>query len=104
MLQGMEYEDREVFLQVMDEARFALTDRQFQCLLMQLMGYEQAEIGQFLGIAQPVVCQHFQAALDKVEEIAKRYLYGGELSRYSSEMELKKGWNIKAPSLREEEG
>lgn len=77
MVYKLSYDDREVFLQTIAEARHAITDRQFQCWILHWVGYEQAEIAEFMGISQSAVCQHFQSALEKVGRIGKRYLYEG---------------------------
>ena len=68
------FEDKEILLQVMGQAMEEFTHRQLVCLLLQLAGWNQEEVGRILGIAQPVVCQHFNAALGKVRKSSLEYL------------------------------
>lgn len=70
----LDFEDREIALQVLAAASEQMTKRQRQCLLLCCQGYTQAEVGIALGISQQVVNQHFNAALGKVEQIAPGYL------------------------------
>ena len=73
-MQSLNFEEREIVQQVMAEAWPLLTDRQRECLRMQLEGRTQAEVGVELGISQRVVCFHVKAAMRKVEEVASGYV------------------------------
>ena len=69
-IEAMEYEDREIFWQVMLEVLPKLTAMQRQCLLMSILGIDQSAIGRILGVSQPVVCEHFGKVLTKVEAVS----------------------------------
>jgi DNA-binding CsgD family transcriptional regulator len=69
----LNYEDREIVMQVLREGRQHFTDRQFDCLLMCMVGMKQEDVATALGIDQTTVSRHFNWALDKVEELAQRY-------------------------------
>jgi DNA-binding CsgD family transcriptional regulator len=70
LTEGMEYEDQEMFRQVMLKALGKLTAMQMHCLLLSLLGLTQEQIGEVLGIGQAVVARHFGKALSKVTETA----------------------------------
>ena len=70
----LDFEDREIALQVLAAASEQMTKRQVQCLLLCCQGYTQAQVADVLGIAQQVIAEHFEGALTKVKEIAPRYL------------------------------
>jgi DNA-binding CsgD family transcriptional regulator len=70
----LDFEDREIALQVLAAASEQMTKRQVQCLLLCCQGYTQAEVAGVLGITQPAAHYHFTAALEKVREVAPRYL------------------------------
>jgi len=63
LVEGMDYEDRDVFRQVMLKALGKLTAMQMHCLLLSLLGLTQEEIGQALGISARSVSGHFTKAL-----------------------------------------
>lgn len=69
----LDFEDREIALQVLAAASEQMTKRQVQCLLLCCQGYTQAEVADVLGIDQSTVARHFNWALEKVREIAPRY-------------------------------
>lgn len=71
---GLSYEEREIVGQVMGEALPLMTDRQAECLRMQVAGRTQADVACVLGISQRTVCFHVKAALRKVEEVARGYV------------------------------
>jgi len=73
-MHSLSFEEREIVQQVMAEAWPLLTDRQAQCLRLQVEGRTQAEVEELLGISQRVVCFHVKAALRKVGEIARGYV------------------------------
>jgi len=73
----LSFEDREIVMQVMGAVRPTLTQRQAECLLWQLAGFTQREVGEALGISHVAVGHHFRAALRKVGEIAPQYLPTG---------------------------
>ena len=76
LLEDLDFEELEIWKQVMIEAWGTLTERQKDCLFLCVFGgLTQAEVGEVLGITQPVVKQHFNAALAKVRRIAPGYLY-----------------------------
>lgn len=70
LIEGMEYEDQEMFRQVMLKALGKLTAMQMHCLLLSLLGLTQEEIGGALGLTQPGVAYHFNAALAQIAVVA----------------------------------
>ena len=74
ILETLDYDDREVFWQVMTEALEQLTDMQRYCLLMSIVGLSQSTIGYVLGVGQRVVSYHFNNALGIIEVISREYV------------------------------
>ena len=73
-IEAMEYEDREVFWQVMLEVLPKLTAMQRQCLLMSILGIDQSAIGRILGVSQQAVAYNFNNSIDEINCIANDYL------------------------------
>ena len=73
-IEAMEYEDREIFWQVMLEVLPKLTAMQRQCLLMSILGIDQSAIGRILGIDQSNVSRNFNNALDIAGKLSSGYL------------------------------
>ena len=73
-MQSLNFEEREIFHQVMAEVWPLLTDRQAECLRLQVDGKTQAEVGVILGIPQQTVSFHVRAARRKVAEVASGYV------------------------------
>ena len=71
----LDFEDREIALQVLAAASEQMTKRQVQCLLLCCQGYTQAEVADALGLDRSTVTRHFNWALEKVREIAPRYTH-----------------------------
>lgn len=71
----LDFEDREIALQVLAAASEQMTKRQVQCLLLCCQGYTQAEVAGVLGLDRSTVTRHFNWALEKVREIAPRYTH-----------------------------
>ena len=70
----LDFEDREIALQVLAAASEQMTKRQVQCLMLcGWHGFTQAEVATVLGVSQSTVARHFNWALEKVMEIAPRY-------------------------------
>ena len=69
----LDFEDREIALQVLAAASEQMTKRQVQCLLLCCQGYTQEQVADALGISQRAVGYHFEDALGKVKEIALGY-------------------------------
>ena len=67
---ALNYEDREIVAQVMDEAVPLMTDRQRDCLALYLGGMTQAEVGKALGIERSVAARHIAAATRKVKRVS----------------------------------
>ena len=74
IIETLNFDDKEVFWQVMTEALPQLTVMQRQCLLMSIIGLEQSVISRILGVSQQIVSRHFNNALDKIEVIAREYV------------------------------
>ena len=70
-IETLDYDDKEIFWQVMTEALEQMTKMQRQCLLMSIIGFEQTAIGKILGVNNKSVSYHFNNALDKIMEISK---------------------------------
>ena len=76
-MEELSFEDREILIQVLAAVRPTLTARQAECLLWQLAGFTQREVGAALGISHVAVGHHFRAALRKVQAVAPQYLPTG---------------------------
>ena len=74
ILETLDYDDKEVFWQVMTEALEQMTKMQQLCLLMSIIGLEQSMIGGILGVGQRVVSYHFNNALGIIEVISREYV------------------------------
>lgn len=74
MLEGLDFEDREIALQVLAAASEQMTERQRQCLVLCVAGYTQAEVGAALGVSQTAVHNHFSAAVRKARTIAHQLM------------------------------
>ena len=74
IIETLNFDDKEVFWQVMTEALPQLTVMQRQCLLMSIIGLEQSVIGGILGVSQQIVSRHFNNALNKIEVISQEYV------------------------------
>ena len=74
IIETLNFDDKEVFWQVMTEALPQLTVMQRQCLLMSIIGLEQSVISRILGVSQMVVSYHFNNALEIIEVIAREYV------------------------------
>ena len=72
-MDDLSFEDKEVMVQVLGVAVPMLTERQKDCLLLQLLGLTQTEAGDVLGVGQSVVARHVLAAMEKVKQIANSY-------------------------------
>ena len=70
----LDYDEREVFWQVMLEALREMTAMQRQCLLLSLCGLLQKQIAQILGVSRVAVSQHFRMALEEVEVAADEFV------------------------------
>jgi len=70
LVEGMDYEDRDVFRQVMLKALGKLTAMQMHCLLLSLLGLTQEQIGEVLGLTRQGVAYHFNAALTQISIVA----------------------------------
>jgi len=69
------FEDREIVLQVLAAVWPVMTERQRECLMLCCFaGLTQEGAGEVLQVGQRTVSQHFEAALEKVKEIAPEYL------------------------------
>ena len=78
LLEDLDFEELEIWKQVMVDAWVTLTERQKDCLFLCVFGeLTQAEVGERLGITQRTVSFHFNAALEKVRRIAPGYVYSG---------------------------
>ena len=73
-IETLDYDDREVFSQVMAVALEQMTDMQRYCLLMSIVGLSQSTIGYVLGVGQRVVSYHFNNALGIIEVISREYV------------------------------
>ena len=74
IIETLNFDDKEVFWQVMTEALPQLTVMQRQCLLMSIIGLEQSVISRILGVSQMVVSYHFNNALEIIGVIAREYV------------------------------
>ena len=72
-MDDLSFEDKEVMVQVLGVAVPMLTERQKDCLLLQLLGLTQTEAGEVLGVERSVVTRHMLALMAKVKEIANSY-------------------------------
>jgi len=73
-IETLDYDDREIFWQVMAEALEQMTPMQRQCLLMSVVGMDQSSIGRTLGVSQQIVSRHFNNALEKVKHVSTEYV------------------------------
>ena len=74
IIETLNFDDKEVFWQVMTEALPQLTVMQRQCLLMSIIGLEQSVIGRILKIDQSNVSRNFANALEIIGVIAREYV------------------------------
>ena len=58
------FEDQELAYQVMREAQGVMTERQYTCLVLWLLGLSQAAIGRRLGISVKTAHEHFHKGLE----------------------------------------
>lgn len=59
----------EIYLRLMiEEALSVLTGRQKECVELSFKGYNQEEIAEYIGISQPTVAQHLNAAFKKIRD------------------------------------
>lgn len=70
LTEGMDYEDQELFRQVMMRSLGKLTAMQMHCLLLSLLGLTQEQIGEVLGIGARSVSGHFANALGAIRVTA----------------------------------
>ena len=70
----LEYDDQEVFYQVLVAALPLLTVMQRECLLLSLIGLTQTQIGQILTVSQQSVSQHMAKALSIISATAGEYV------------------------------
>jgi len=66
----LDYEDRQIVLQVLKGRREVFTDDQFDVLLMSIVGFTQEDVAQALGVNQSTVSRKLRRALDKAHELA----------------------------------
>jgi len=74
IIETLNFDDKEVFWQVMTEALPQLTVMQRQCLLMSIIGLEQSVISRILKIDQSNVSRNFANALEIIGVIAREYV------------------------------
>ena len=67
-------EDRELAAQVMREAQAVMTERQYTCLVLWLLGLTQAAIGRRLGISVKTAHEHCHKGLEIARAIAAKTL------------------------------
>lgn len=70
LLDGLDYEDREVAVQTISASVPRLTEMQLRCLTLLLLGRTQHQAAQILGVTQRTVAYHFRRALEAVESEA----------------------------------
>ena len=74
IIETLNFDDKEVFWQVMTEALEQMTNMQRQCLLMSIIGLEQSVISRILKIDQSNVSRNFANALEIIGVIAREYV------------------------------
>jgi DNA-binding CsgD family transcriptional regulator len=74
MMMDLAFEDVEIAVQVLKATVPQLTRRQLECSYLLAFGLTQEQVGEVLGVSQPMVCVHFQAHLKKLREIAAEIL------------------------------
>lgn len=68
------FEDQELAYQVMREAQGVMTERQYTCLVLWLLGLSQAAIGRRLGISVKTAHEHFHKGLEIARAIGAKIL------------------------------
>ena len=58
MLQNLDFEDRQIVMQVLKEKIPKMTRRQLECWILTDLGFTQDECGIILDIRQHTVCEH----------------------------------------------
>lgn len=66
----VEEEERRLLADVMSEAPKSLTSRQFQCLWLQLLGFNQEEIADLFAIKQQAVSRLIERALESIRRVS----------------------------------
>jgi len=68
---GLDLEEQDTMDWVLGAALPMWSAREYQCFILQLLGYTQAQSAQMLGIAQKNVCIYLGRAMEKVREASK---------------------------------
>ena len=73
-MDGLDFEEREIYLQTLCATLPLMTDMQQRCLLMSVIGLEQKAIGEILNVSQSNVSRHFINALEIIKRNRSEFL------------------------------
>jgi len=73
-LETLEYEDREVFCQVMIAAAPLLTEMQARCLILWMCDLAQDQIGRAYGFSQQTAGHHIAKGLEVIAHVAESFV------------------------------
>ena len=68
---GLDLEEQDTMDWVLGAALPMWSAREYQCFILQLLGYTQEQSAQMLGIGQRTVCRYLERAIEKVREASK---------------------------------
>ena len=69
------FEDKEILLQVMEQAVEKMTHTQSLCAFALIAGWNQEEVGKILNMSQPAVSHNFDKALGIIRMTSMRVTY-----------------------------
>ena len=68
---GLDLEEQDTMDWVLGAALPMWSAREYQCFILQLLGYTQVQSAQMLGVGQQRVSVYLARAMEKVREVAK---------------------------------
>ena len=71
---GLDLEEQDTMDWVLGAALPMWSAREYQCFILQLLGYTQEQSAQMLGIAQQTVGEYLTCVYQKVRDVAKSTL------------------------------